>query len=277
MTFNARTGNMPDGNHAWQLRKSVFMDAVAAVSPDILCVQEALRFQLDDIRSAFPQFSEWGGARDDGWTGGEYCSILYNHHRFSVDDKESQTFWLSATPTFPSKGWDAACLRICTAVVFRERKVGMQSLHMKESRFVVYNTHLDHVSKSARVQGLQVILDHMRKNVSDSLPVILTGDFNSCPAEGLFSSQTFLKSKLLDVFASNEILHHSSKDQALSADACSGTFHGFHGGIPPVSERIDYVFVSLHWKVLRSYVDRSSGADLFPSDHYPVVAELFIE
>ncbi len=55
--------------------------------------------------------------------------------------------------------------------------------------FFVFNTHLDYESFEARKNGLHLILSKMRA-ISNGLPCILTGDFNSTPHEGLIAEVT---------------------------------------------------------------------------------------
>lgn len=234
------------------------MQTIAALNPDILCVQEALRFQMDAIRSEFPQYREWGGARDDGHTSGEYSSVFYLQKRFQVDDGRSSTFWLSPTPNVPSKGWQASCLRICTCVLLTDRVSGC--------RFAVANTHLDHVSAMARKEGINLILQHLG---GINIPSILTGDFNCVPTD----DPAILPTKV----AKMQNCYARSHPSYGSKPAGHGTFHDFTGTRD--GEPIDYVFASHEWEVVRSYVDHTAfdGGRRYPSDHFPVVAELVLQ
>eukprot|EP01126_Amoeba_proteus_P040758 TRINITY_DN4365_c0_g1_i2.p1 TRINITY_DN4365_c0_g1~~TRINITY_DN4365_c0_g1_i2.p1 ORF type:complete len:170 (-),score=39.92 TRINITY_DN4365_c0_g1_i2:169-678(-) len=114
--------------------------------PHLVGLQEVLHNQLEDLKMLFPDYQFFGKARDDGQTCGEYSPILVDSRRFHV--LRSGTFWLSPTPHVPSRGWDAACLRICTWV-------HMNDLWSTNPEKVVafYNTHLDHVSEVARLKG----------------------------------------------------------------------------------------------------------------------------
>lgn len=48
------------------------------------------------------------------------------------------------------------------------------------------NTHLDNASQTARVEGIKVALKTIRdvRQQYGTLPMILTGDFNSAPGAG---------------------------------------------------------------------------------------------
>ncbi len=59
----------------------------------------------------------------------------------------------------------------------------------------------------------------------------------------------------------------------------SGTFHGFAGGTPAEAQRIDWIlhrggFTSLYAQVLYDAVVANNARTQYPSDHYPVMAEL---
>ena len=55
MTFNIRYGTAPDGENAWLRRRALLLDVIADHDPAVLGVQEAVRFQLDEIRRAMPR------------------------------------------------------------------------------------------------------------------------------------------------------------------------------------------------------------------------------
>eukprot|EP00762_Andalucia_godoyi_P003758 ANDGO_08480.mRNA.1 hypothetical protein H696_02430 len=251
MTFNVRTGSMDDGTNSWEFRSGLLLQTIAAVNPDILCVQEALRFQMDAIRQSFPQYREYGGARDDGWTGGEYSSVFYLASRFTVNEKESLTFWLSETPDVPgSRSWMSACPRICTMVNFTENLSGIP--------LCICNTHLDHLSAKARTEGVRMIFRQVKKHTR--VPTVLTGDFNCESSEE--PCLIVAKEGFSNTFA---IANNGAKE---------GTFHAFSGRRS--GDCIDFIWASNDWKVSRSWVDHTSRDGRFPSDHFPVVTELFL-
>ncbi|MBP7049625.1 MAG: endonuclease/exonuclease/phosphatase family protein [Phycisphaerae bacterium] len=113
MTFNIRYGNADDKGDGWPNRREMVFDVLRRHDPDVVGLQEALRFQIDEIRAALPQYAEIGVGREDGKTEGEYSAILYRKDHLALDD--SGTFWLSDTPEVPgSITWGNACTRVCT-------------------------------------------------------------------------------------------------------------------------------------------------------------------
>jgi len=113
MTFNIRYGNADDKENSWPNRREMVFGVLREQAPDVVGLQEALRFQIDEIRAALPQYGEIGVGREDGKAGGEYSAILYRKDCLTLDD--SGTFWLSDTPEVPgSISWNSACRRVCT-------------------------------------------------------------------------------------------------------------------------------------------------------------------
>jgi len=95
MSFNTRYGSARDGANSWWNRREPVFRTIREAAPDVVGLQEALRFQIDEIRRALPGYGEVGVGRDGG-TAGEYSAILYRTERLDID--ESGTFWLSDTP-----------------------------------------------------------------------------------------------------------------------------------------------------------------------------------
>ena len=113
MSFNIRYGTANDGDDSWPNRDHLVFDVLKNHAPDIVGLQEALKFQIDEILENVPGYAMVGVGRDDGDTLGEYSAILYNPARFEL--KESGTFWLSETPDIiASTSWGNKITRICT-------------------------------------------------------------------------------------------------------------------------------------------------------------------
>ena len=96
MSFNIRYGTARDGRNSWKNRRELVCDIFRSHKPDIAGTQEALRFQLDEIRADLGHFGEVGVGREDGKESGEYAAILYNSRKFKICD--SGTFWFSEKP-----------------------------------------------------------------------------------------------------------------------------------------------------------------------------------
>jgi endonuclease/exonuclease/phosphatase family metal-dependent hydrolase len=264
MTFNIRYGTANDGENSWEKRKDLVFDVLRRHDPDVVGLQEALRLQIDEIRSALPQYAEIGVGRDDGKTGGEYSAILYRKDRFDVN--ESGTFWLSDTPEVcGSITWGNACTRICTWGRFIRR--GSSEV------FYLFNTHLDHISQYSRDRSVILLAERMRDRKHPDR-VIVTGDFNAGednPAVQYLEGRQELQAAtnglatnpmpLVDTFRS---LHPDANDV--------GTFHAFKGDHS--GDKIDYIFVQPGTRVLQAEILRDATENRYPSDHFPVMAAL---
>jgi endonuclease/exonuclease/phosphatase family metal-dependent hydrolase len=262
MTFNIRYGTANDGPNHWSKRRELVFGVLRDHRPDVVGLQEALRFQIDEIRQALPEYGEIGVGRDDGKTAGEYSAILYRHGRLEV--LEQGTFWLSATPEVPgSRSWGNSIPRICTWARLADKASGR--------RFYLYNTHLDHQSQPAREQGAELIARRMGQR-THSDPIILTGDMNSGEDNVVIR---YLRGELKAVPSKKEpcatvpplvdtfrLLH----PEALQV----GTFNGFEGKRD--GPKIDYILVSPQWKVLEASIIHDNTDRRYPSDHFPVMA-----
>jgi len=264
MSFNIRYGSAGDGENRWPSRREMVFDVFRKQQSDAVGLQEALRFQIDEIREAMPVYGEIGVAREDGRIDGEYSAILFRADRFGV--AEAGTFWLSDTPDVAgSSHWGNACVRICTWARLIENKSG--------KAFYIFNTHLDHVSQPSREKSA-VLLARRIASRNHKDPFVLTGDFNTGEDNPVI---TYLKGKtalglpnarasissvpLVDTFRT---LHPNVTDVR--------TAHGFRGGRQ--GNKIDYVLTPPAIQVLEAQILYDNVDGRYPSDHYPVTARL---
>ncbi|WP_374174842.1 endonuclease/exonuclease/phosphatase family protein [Flavobacterium tructae] len=251
MTYNIRLDVASDGENAWSNRKIFFTSQIQFYSPDIFGVQEALPNQVADIATALPEYNKFGIGRESEGKG-EACTIYYKKDRFQL--QESNTFWLSETPTVVSKGWDAACNRVCTYGLFKDIK--------SKKIFWVFNVHLDHMGNEARVKGVQLVLSKIKEINSKKYPVFLMGDFNSEPDTP----------QIVEIKKAMDDTRDVSKEKPFGP---SGTFNGFQYE-KPVTLLIDYIFVSKNSGLkIQKHAVLSDSKDLkYPSDHLPVLIEI---
>jgi endonuclease/exonuclease/phosphatase family metal-dependent hydrolase len=252
MTYNIRLDLDSDGENSWTNRKDFFASQIQFYEPDIFGVQEATPNQVIDISTSLSQYSIIGIGRE-GVGKGESSSIYYKKERFSI--LASSTFWLSETPDKISKGWDAACNRVCTYALFKDLKTS--------KTFLVFNTHLDHIGELARTNGLKLILSKMEELNTQNDPVIFMGDFNSEPTTDR-------------IIALKKVMNDCREISQTKPFGPSGTFNNFKHN-EPVKKLIDYVFVSKKNEfIVNKFAVLSDSKDLkYPSDHLPVYVELF--
>jgi endonuclease/exonuclease/phosphatase family metal-dependent hydrolase len=250
MTFNIRYGTAQDGEDGWEHRRDLLMRTIEAFGPSVLGVQEALRFQLDEITRALPRYALIGVGRDDGRDKGEFSAILYDSTRFDV--VESGTFWYAADPgAVGAVAWGAHIPRICTWARLRDRTNGRV--------FRMYNSHYDHESQESREKSAALLLRRIG-SIDATEAVIVTGDFNAGEDNAAFRS-----------LVSNATTPLRDTFRAVHPEATStGTFNGFKGDRS--GPKIDAILVSAGWDILESGIDHTTENGRTPSDHYPVTA-----
>ena len=250
MTFNIRLSVESDKENSWNNRKTDVLQLLDYYQPDIFGVQEAVPQQMIDLKTGLKNYDFVGVGRDDGANKGEYSAIFYDKNQVQV--LESGTFWLSETPEKPSKGWDAAYNRVCTYALFKMKKSG--------KKFWAFNVHFDHVGNVARANSSKLILEKIKQFNTKNLPVVLTGDFNLMDETAPIKT---ISEQLSNTY------YHSKKPHY----GPHGTFTAFDTNIIP-KERIDYIFVkNFECETVRTINDRRENL-LYPSDHFPVLAEL---
>lgn len=251
MTYNIRLDIAIDGENDWSHRKDFFTSQIQFYEPDIFGIQEATPNQVIDISNALSQYNHIGIGRE-GVGKGESSNIYYKKERFSVSNET--TFWLSETPNEISKGWDAACNRVCTFALFEDLK--------SNKSFWVFNTHLDHIGEVAKTKGIELILSKIEVVNNQKLTVIFMGDFNSEPNEN----------RILEL---KKIMNDSRELSVEKPFGPFGTFNNFEYN-EPATKLIDYIFLSKnsHFIVNKYAVLTDSKNLRFPSDHFPVFVEM---
>ena len=250
ITYNIRYNNPSDGINAWPNRSDQVGALLDFHQADIFGLQEALIGQIEDIQAQLPNMTWVGVGRDDGEKAGEFSPLFYNSEKFKALKKG--WFWLSETPEKPGLGWDAACNRICTWLVLKENKSG--------GKFMVLNTHFDHMGNKARTESAKLILRKIKELNTEKLPVILMGDFNLTPEKDPIA---VIASELKDSRAISKKAPYGPE----------GTFNAFKFDAP-MKDRIDYVFVNDQVEVKRYAVLTDSKDQRYPSDHLPVFVNL---
>ena len=250
-TYNLRYDNAGDTGDRWVNRAPVIESMIRFYDFDILGTQEGLLNQLDDLSSALPGYGRYGIGRDDGKDAGEHSAIFYKKDRFRLMDQGD--FWLSGTPDKPSLGWDATCCkRICSWIKLRDKK--------SREELYCFNVHYDHQGETARRESSKLILKKIKEIAGDS-HVILTGDFNG--GHNTICYQTLATSGwLLDTY-----------DRAPFRYDSNPSFNGF-GKQVGGSEVIDNIFTSGHFSVKRWGIIGDTYHGKYPSDHFPVLAEI---
>jgi endonuclease/exonuclease/phosphatase family metal-dependent hydrolase len=276
ITFNIRYDSGHDkGEKPWDVRRQYVVNQLSEAAKvgssegylPVIGLQEALHNQVLDVREGLERdLSErWdyiGWGRDDGKELGEYNPIFYPTD--TVKMLQWTQKWLSPTPGVPSKWPTAGSNRIVVIGLFETRADNKQ--------FIVANTHLDNESSDARLAGVAIALEEIRK-VQSSWPggpfnVTLTGDFNSQPGEDAY-----------DLMVAEGYLN-DTYSLAKVHEGPWPTYTSFEPN-PAVEKHIDYIWVGPHdgfssWTVdLYQVLDnRLEREGFYISDHRAVLTNL---
>lgn len=253
MTFNVRFGTAKDGENAWPHRKEMFLKTIRDQNPDILGLQECLFFQADYIQEAFPEY-RWIGIDRDVTGRGEMTCIFYRHG--ALDPVESGNFWVSETPEVPASiSWDSSLTRMVTWAHFYHRK--------SKTWLYFFNTHLDHIGQEARKQGITLISERMGE-LPEGTVAILTGDFNSA-ADNSPAYTVAMESGFTDAWKVAE--------KQVGPEV---TFTGWKTPDFNKKNRIDWILFKGPITVSHCETITYSEEGRYPSDHFPVAAQLHI-
>jgi endonuclease/exonuclease/phosphatase family metal-dependent hydrolase len=265
MSFNIRRGTRQDGRNHWMFRRSLVREVLDRYRPDALGFQEALDFQISEIRAMLPGY-EKVGMGNLGESRGLHTAIFYDATRFVVS--EEGTFWFSATPDRPqSKGWGNIIPRTCT----------WARLVDKESRqaFYFYNVHLDHLSPRSRRKSVVFLAQWIQARRFPD-PFVLTGDFNASEEN---ASIRFLKGKKLfkmkegGCISNPDPLRDTYRDRYPDHPRAA-TYHGFRRFF--FRFRFDYIFVPSSVQVEEAKIIQLRRRKCFPSDHFPLLSRIVL-
>ena len=236
------------GKKNWFYRADLIADNLRNNAPTVIGFQEVTKWQYSYLTEVLPGFDSVITYRDKMFNS-EGCPVFYRSDLYELIDKNS--FWLSETPDEMSKDWGAACYRICSYVILENKADGKQ--------FVVFNTHLDHVSDEARINGINVVLDKIKE--FGSLPAVIMGDVNAGEGSETYKSATenFLDAK------------YQTSDTMTGA-----TYQNW--GQTPDRENIDYFMISKTGFEVKEYkVVTDTYGGVYPSDHFPIFTALSLK
>lgn len=249
MSYNLRCISPTDwGKKAWFYRANLVIDDIENEKPGIVGFQESTKWHYKYLVDTLKGYDSVIEYRDEAFNS-EGCPIFYNTSLYELVDKGS--FWLSETPEVMSKSWGAQYNRVCSYVILTDKASG--------ENFVVFNTHLSHVSDEARINGIKVVLDKIAE--FGSLPSVIMGDYNALEGSETYNSVTenFLDAKKV-------------------AEKTSDSHTYQNWGNPEKFQRIDYFMVSKTGFKINSYDVLSAVHDgVYSSDHCPIVLEVEIE
>jgi len=246
LTLNLRFGLADDGPNSWQYRKKGFPCLFEKYRADFIGFQEANDFQTDFLNEILTEY-DFIGKRSPSPSFWQDIIIFYKKPWTCV---YREHFFLSPTPTIPSRFRESLWPRQCTMGMFKNGN------HM----IICVNTHLDFDS-SIQTKSAELIMDRLLHFPSD-VPVIMVGDFNATPFSPCYNIFTghSQKSKLKEFYFKNAF-----------TKPFPGTHHRFTGNIN--GDYIDWILYRGKIHKQESIVIRDTIDDgLYPSDHFPLYA-----
>lgn len=267
MSFNIRGSfRSSDGQNNWDRRAALNVATIQKYAPDLIGFQELQDGNLSVYRAELPDYQYIVG-HDASGPPPEHQSMFWKPSIFTLLD--SGAFWISETPEVHSGSWETDCVRAATWVRLREQTSGTEFIHL--------NTHLDHRSAWARREGCRLIVRRLADLRQDgTLPAILTGDFNANAHQRAEFADEIYRYLRDQGFVDSYLAAGNSDAER------SHTFHGFQGerfapDRPGNAGRIDWLLTldgAQAWRVLASGIIRDHAAPVYPSDHYPIFADL---
>ncbi len=251
MSFNVRC--VSDDNGQSIANRSQLVTAVLEqYAPDTFGVQEATPEWLKIIdRELGDKYTRVGEGRSPIEMFTEYSCVYYLKDKYNLLD--SGTIWLSETPEKKyTKDFESKHNRIASWAVLEDKQTGEKFTHI--------NTHLDHVLESTRVEQVKVLQAKIAE-LEKETTVICTGDFNTHETGEAYAQMR----KTMD---DTKLLAESS-DTGI-------TFHKYGTIEEHADGAIDFVFATKGTKALTYKIIRDSIDGIYPSDHYPVVADVLL-
>lgn len=274
-TFNIRCATGKDrGQRSWNARKGEVLNLIRRMKCDVIGLQEVTPGQYRDLRAALGgEYGFVGAFRNRDRKSGEAVPVCFLKSRFEL--VKSGTFWLSAHPDSPgSRDWGAKFPRTCSWTLLKDR-VTRKSLCFA-------NTHPDHASAKARVNGAKVIANRLAA-ASGGAPVVLVGDHNcedneppavflrSVYSDSIYVTKKPPKGPWRSFTGWRKVAREFSAVAALRLkpdDRAHGRAH-----------RIDYIYVTPKKIDVLGYATigfERKGAGEYYSDHFPVLANILI-
>jgi endonuclease/exonuclease/phosphatase family metal-dependent hydrolase len=253
MTYNVRYAS-DEPPHVWNDRRPAAKAMLEQYRPDVIGMQEAVYRQVKDFAEDLPGY-DWIGLGREGGSRGEFMAVFYRVER--LRPLEFDHFWLSDTPdVIGSTTWGNSNRRMVTWVRFQDLQ--------NDRSFYFLNTHFDHEIREAREKSAQLVVRRTVGLAAD-IPRVLVGDFNAAAEE----------SRVYELFVGPDSFAdtwHTAEQRGKPV----GTFHGYRGP-QPGGRRIDWILVRGPVKTLYTEIVTYSRDGQFPSDHFPVIADIAID
>lgn len=244
LSLNLRFGLADDGPNRWERRRAALAPLLAGWPCDFYGFQEANDFQIEFLSDLLPDYDLIGRRfpAPSFWQN----NIIFYHRRWQ--NTASQHFYLSPTPDLPSRFRASRWPRQCTMGIFKR---GHRHL-------ICINTHFD-FKEPIQIRSAELIRRRLMQLKLD-WPAVIVGDFNAPP-----------RSPCYNIFTATQRAEGPGFRNVLQPPL-GGTHHGFSG--KGQDEPIDWILYRGELEVRSARVIQDRFAGFYPSDHFPLHAEL---
>jgi endonuclease/exonuclease/phosphatase family metal-dependent hydrolase len=286
MTFNIKGSYYEDGVNNWPHRAGLNARLITAENPDLIGFQELQQGNLDTYAEHLPGYQYALGAetaRENNSGHPYHCAIYWRESRFDL--VKQGHFFLNETPEVYALHWGVTQGRTVNWVQLHDRLSGRHLLHV--------NTHLPHDSEPGRLNSARLIVNRLPALQHDVSTVIMTADFNARahPLEPMWLARLPVEQRSAVEHQpgwsnTNEVyrifmdagFHDAFIEAGHQDEPALNTFHGMMGqGFPQIGFRIDWILFkdnTDHITTQSARIITDAQPPIYPSDHYPVVAQL---
>lgn len=231
LSFNVRHHDDSDPQSIEQ-RKGNIRQIIVDNAPDVFGVQE---FSDNSFETWFrDQMAAlgYGEYYDTGITGTPKA-IFYKSTRFTL--QRSGTVRLGSPPIINTATW----------VVLQDK--------ITSNKYFISNSHWQFDSQPTRIANANALVEMVKQQNTDKLPVIVFGDFNARPG-------------------TTEILNLKSELDVVDALGDNTGDYTFHGWDATGSSKLDWIMSDRSMAFTSSSVITTSYNGYWPSDHWPIMA-----
>lgn len=235
-TFNL-LNNSFERHDKWSNRMESAVSLIKDQNLDLIGTQELSTRSRDYLENKLDDYYIVGGTRDSYGISDEYNSILIKKQKFKLQN-QGKTYALSHTPNKKGSKLPLDLFpRIATTIHLSQNNI----------KYLVVNTHLDHLLGHNRKVQLKILSKIILKEKLPKEKLIVMGDFNT---------------------KTNKHIQQFMEENGLQ-EACLSTAKSSYR-LLPMKKPIDHIFLSNDIETLDTTLIKNKYNGIYPSDHYPL-------
>lgn len=264
-------------HHRWQYRLPRVIEYLRYAEPDIIGSQELQEDQLQEVIDFLgANYEHYGEKTRENEGRSDVNAIFFKKSRLDLLEAK----------TIPFE--DKECQNGFTFCLFRDK--------IRKNEFVVVNTKLTWGSGERRLAEAEQ-LNRFSNELPDTQPLLVLGDFNTYPSGNLlYYYSTYIK-PLFSRSAHKFSFNGKEVEKALKGsnlkDARELSSSGHLGPLCSITNSritvepfvgpkligfiLDHIFINEHVEVLTHGIDTAKVNGEYPSDHFPVVADIIMK